>query len=93
MYDSLYRQLGPDAYPQWMSAKASPRSCEAAYGLVTAAWIYMRLGEKERALDVLEEAYEKREGEMLTINADPKWDLLRGEPRFRDLLRVMKFPE
>ncbi len=93
LYDSLYRQLGPDAYPQWMFMRAGPQSCESAYGLVTAAWIHVRLGEKEKALDVLEEAYEKREGIMITINADPRWDLLRGEPRFLDLLRRMKFPE
>jgi serine/threonine-protein kinase len=93
MYDSLYGELGPDAYPQWLFMRAGSQPCESIYDLTTAAWIHTRLGEKEKALDLLEKGYEVREGEMITINANPKWDLLRGEPRFRDLLRRMKFPE
>jgi TolB-like protein/tetratricopeptide (TPR) repeat protein len=93
MYDSLYEKLGPDAYPQWLFMRAGSRSCELVYGLVTAAWIHVRLGEKEKSLELLEKAYEKRGGELISINASPMWDLLREEPRFRDLLRRMKFPE
>ena len=56
------------------------------------AGIYTRLGEKEKALEWLEKAYEKRAGALATLNTKPTWDALRGEPRFQDLLKRMNFP-
>jgi hypothetical protein len=51
------------------------------------------LGEKEKALDWLEKAYEKRDGSLVEIKMDPKWGPLRRESRFQDLLKRMKFPD
>jgi tetratricopeptide (TPR) repeat protein len=52
------------------------------------ATIYAGLGEKERTLAWLERAYEDRSGWLaLWLKVDPKFDLLRSDPRFRDLLR------
>ena len=61
--------------------------------LCDAAWIYTRLGENEKALSWLEKAYEQKEGELVRLKIDPKWDPLRGEPRFQDLLNRMNFPD
>jgi hypothetical protein len=54
---------------------------------------YAQLGEKDQALALLEKAYEKLDGEMHTLKVNPRWDPLRDDPRFQDLLRRMKFPE
>lgn len=52
------------------------------------ATIYAGLGEKEQALAWLEKASEDRSGWLaLWLKVDPKFDGLRADERFRDLLR------
>jgi DNA-binding winged helix-turn-helix (wHTH) protein/tetratricopeptide (TPR) repeat protein len=52
------------------------------------AAVYAGLGEQERALAWLERAYEDRSGWLgLWLKVDPKFDGLRADPRFADLLR------
>ena len=52
------------------------------------ATIYAGLGEKEHAMIWLEKAYEDRSGWLaLWLKVDPKFDGLRTDPRFADLLR------
>ena len=50
-------------------------------------------GDKEEALNWLEKAYHERSPDMYWIKTNPKFDFLRAEPRFQDLLRRMNFPE
>ncbi len=54
---------------------------------------YLGLGEKQKALDLLEQAYEERSSRLLSINVEPLLDPLRSEPRFQKLIRRMNFPE
>ncbi len=51
------------------------------------AFVYAFLGETERALDYLEKSYEERVGWMLWISCDPTLDILRKEPRFKELMK------
>ena len=51
------------------------------------AYIYIGLGEKEKAFESLEKAYEERSIGIFIIN--PILDPLRSDPRFTDLLRRM----
>ncbi len=52
------------------------------------ATIYAGLGEKERALAWLEKAFEDRSGWLaLWLKVDPKFDSLRPDPHFSNLLR------
>ncbi len=53
------------------------------------ATIYTRLGQNEKALDQLELALEKREGELVYINVNPKFDTLRSDPRFSAIIKKM----
>jgi tetratricopeptide (TPR) repeat protein len=50
------------------------------------AILYARLGEKEKALQALEQAYKERQFHMTEIGVEPAFDTLRSEPRFQDLL-------
>ena len=63
----------------------------------TPQWIarfYLRLGDKERALKWLQKDYERRaDGALVALNADPVWDPLRSDPRFKDLVRRVGLPE
>ena len=91
-YDSLYIELGPRAYPTWLLMKSKYQEGWPEKRPTEAAWIYACLNEKERALDWLEFAYEQKAGPLVTLNMDPKWDMIRDDPGFQDLLRRMNFP-
>jgi serine/threonine protein kinase len=62
----------------------SPVFIAADYGL---------LGDKDRAFDDLEKAYEHHMSLLAYIHLYPMFDPLRSDPRFQDLLRRMNFPE
>ena len=50
--------------------------------------IYAGLGEKDKAFEWLEKAYEDRSiSGAAEIKVDPIFDPLRSDPRFQDLLR------
>src|SRR5688572_8698693 len=51
------------------------------------------LGEKEAALAWLERGYEQRDVWLSELKAWPWFDSLQDDPRFRDLVRRMNFPE
>jgi len=51
------------------------------------AIIYLGLGDKERALDGLEKAYEARSVWLISLKEDKVYDPLRSEPRFIELLK------
>lgn len=59
------------------------------------AWIarlYAHAGEKESALDWLEQAYQERDSLMVNLNTSTDWEILRDEERFKDLVKRMNFP-
>ena len=51
------------------------------------AMIYAGLGDTENALFWLEKGLETRDVRLVFLLADPRWDLLRPEPRFQNLAR------
>jgi TolB-like protein/DNA-binding winged helix-turn-helix (wHTH) protein/Tfp pilus assembly protein PilF len=48
---------------------------------------YIGLGDKEKALDSLQQAYSRHSNIMTSIKVEPAFDPLRGEPQFQELLR------
>ncbi len=60
---------------------------------LTRALIHVGLGSRDEALRWLEIGYEQRAYMMFTINVDPRYELVRPDPRFQDLLRRIGFPE
>ena len=57
------------------------------------AIIYAELGDKDEALRWLEKGYEERSAWMVYLKTDIRYDPLRSEPRFCDLMRRMNFPD
>ena len=62
---------------------------DATFDLVR---VYTGLGDKDRALEFLQTAYEERYPSMEVIKVDPQFDRLRSDPRFQGLIRRMNFP-
>src|SRR5216684_4162198 len=56
------------------------------------AHIHAALGSKEEALHWLETAYQEHAVHMMCLKTDPRFDNLRSESRFQNLLRRMNFP-
>jgi len=57
------------------------------------AMVWMGLGEKNKALEGLEKAYEERESFMGWLKVWPTFDILRSEPRFQALLKKMNLDQ
>ena len=55
------------------------------------ALIYNALEEKEKALDYLEKGFAEKDVRMVWLKVEPKWNNLRREQRFIDLMRRMSF--
>jgi hypothetical protein len=55
------------------------------------AMIYNGLGERDETLAWLERAVEQRDPRMTSLKVEPKWNNLRADPRFQDLLRRVGF--
>jgi tetratricopeptide (TPR) repeat protein len=56
------------------------------------ALVYTGLGERGRAMEWLEKAYEHRDMGLIMLRPDPRFYPLRNDPRYRSLLRRMKLP-
>ncbi len=50
------------------------------------------LGDKEQALAYLDKAYSERSNWLVWLNNDPRWDIVRAEPRFKELVRKVGLP-
>jgi TolB-like protein len=57
------------------------------------AWYYATAGDAEHAFALLDRAIDERRSSLNWSLADPGWDGIRGDPRFRELLRKINLPE
>jgi tetratricopeptide (TPR) repeat protein len=57
------------------------------------AGAHVQRGDLDRALDYLEQACEIRESEVIYLRSFPIWRPLHDHPRFKELIRRMKFPD
>jgi len=51
------------------------------------------LGDKDQAFAWLEKAYGERAFQLQWLNIEPRWDNLRSDPRFADLVRRVGLPQ
>jgi serine/threonine-protein kinase len=51
---------------------------------------YMRLGQKNKAFEWLEKAYQEHDSGLVSIAVEPMFDPVRSDPRFKDIVRRMK---
>ncbi len=56
------------------------------------AGIHVGLGDKDKAFEWLEKAYEERSGRLIYLGVERAFDPLRSDPRFQDLVRRIKLP-
>jgi TolB-like protein/DNA-binding winged helix-turn-helix (wHTH) protein/Tfp pilus assembly protein PilF len=91
--DRLGGLLSPDrktalgTYWRWRLEGLEAQKRSGPVDPSTLAQIHMALGEPDKALAELEDAFESRAGWILPfLNVDPVFDPLRADPKFRDLV-------
>jgi adenylate cyclase len=89
---AAYTDMGSEGYWRWMVEWYEAKRSKGYVPLSTLARVYARSGDPDAAFEILEEAFEARDGDLAFMNAFPDWDPLRSDPRFDDLLRRMNFP-
>ena len=57
------------------------------------AWAHGAVGDLDLAFEMWDELYDARDGILIQMQVDARFDPLRGDPRFDDLVRRMNFPE
>ena len=81
-----YATAGSTVKAQQVLEKLMSGSKERHIDPYNIALLHIGLGEDEKALDSLEQAYEERSGQLIFLRLDPSVDNLRSNPRFIDLL-------
>ena len=65
-------------------------SAEKYISPYTIALVYNGLDEHDKTLSWLERAYAQRSAAIVFLKVEPKWNNLRSDPRFQDLLRRLE---
>jgi eukaryotic-like serine/threonine-protein kinase len=89
----VYAVSGKNDYADRISRELQVRSKREYVAPAYSAMIYVGLGNKDRALALLEKGYEEHDQEMNLLKVNPVWDSLRSDPRFQDLTRRVGLPQ
>ena len=56
------------------------------------ALVWAALGDRDRAFALLEQAYREHANGLVWLRVDPRYESLRSDPRFTDLVRRIGLP-
>jgi tetratricopeptide (TPR) repeat protein len=87
-----YGLAGREAEARATLKRLSGPSNSAFMSPLDVAFIYIGLGDRDRAFEWLEKAYEERVWQMGLLKVGPEFDPLRSDPRFADLVRRVGVP-
>lgn len=82
---------GPKRYWMWHLEQLKDTAKRRPVSPTMFARIYTRLGDKDQALAWLEKAYKEHHWRMVGLKGH-RWDPLRDDPRYQELLRRMNLP-
>jgi tetratricopeptide (TPR) repeat protein len=82
------KQGNPSAARQLLRQLNGAKQSPEPYSM---ARLNAALGDKNAAFNWLKTAYEGRAPWLIWLTVDPRYDKLRSDPRFQELLRVMRF--
>jgi TolB-like protein len=95
-FDHVFDQYEKLGYPGTLNLEADTLLAQSKTKYVSQidlAFMYSFVGNKERTLDCLEQAYEMRDPFVPYIGVYPNFDILCDEPRYKELLRKLNVPD
>jgi serine/threonine protein kinase/tetratricopeptide (TPR) repeat protein len=92
MLGHAYATSGRKGEAQKLLAELNQMSTQTYVSPYDLAILYLGLGDKDRAFEQLNKAYEDRAGWIIYFKVEPLLDPLRSDPRFAELVNRMKFP-
>jgi len=78
------------AHAEALLADLERRSLESYVSPALIAQVHLGLGDEETALEHLEEAAALRAADMVWLKVHPLYDRVRGHPRFRAMLGMLR---
>jgi serine/threonine protein kinase len=91
--NEIYRKSGWKAYVEFNLEQLVENAAERRFPPFVIATFYAKLGRNDEAIRWLEKGYEERDFRMTLLSVAFEFDGLRGDPRFRELVRRMGLPE
>jgi serine/threonine protein kinase/tetratricopeptide (TPR) repeat protein len=82
----------PGVMKSWLEGlqEVSKRGYVSAYNL---AQIHARLGEKNQALESLEQAFNQRDSNLTYVKVEPAFDDIRSDPKYQQLVQRLGIPQ
>ena len=87
-----YAVAGKREETEKLLADLKERSTRQYVAPFDVALIYAGLGAKDATFEWLDKAYEDRSSWFTWISVDPRFDVIRDDPRYRELMQRMKLP-
>jgi TolB-like protein/Flp pilus assembly protein TadD len=87
----VYALAGYEGKARSAFAKLKKLSQQRYVSPYTLGCVYLSLGETEKAFASLEQAYDQRAEWMTYLGVDPRFDSVRSDSRFQELLRKIGF--
>jgi serine/threonine protein kinase len=95
-FRKAFQNGGPKGYWQ-KNLEATLKQLQEAkaqyFPALVVASAYAKVGSNEKALEWLEKSYAERDGNLTLIKSYPEYKNIRGDPRFRELLRRIGLPD
>jgi tetratricopeptide (TPR) repeat protein len=89
----VYAAAGDKARAQQILEEFKEKARRGYVPAIALAWAHMAVGDLDGAFAWMDKMYEQRDPELIYMNAHVIHDGLRGDPRFRELLRKIGFKE
>jgi tetratricopeptide (TPR) repeat protein len=89
----VYADAGDKARAQHILEEFKEKARREYVTPIALAWAYMAVGDLDGAFASMDKMYEQRNPELIFLNAHVIHDRLRGDPRFRELMRKIGFTE
>jgi len=87
-----YRQAGSRGLLQALYSGQMSYYAKGKLRAVLLAKTCLLMGKRQEALDLMEDAYQHHDFEVLTLLSDPDLLSLQGEPRYQALVRKINYP-
>ena len=83
---------GYTAVVRWRLATLLERAKSHYVSPVDEAELYAELGDREKALTLLEDGLAQRSAELLFIQSDPAFNFVHEDPRYRSVIERVGLP-